>query len=354
MPIGRVQYLHFRLGKIVTSINLTSAAQPPSSSIFVTATTVQPNAQQSATQKLAAPITPIAILTLFTGLFAVSFAPIFIRFGETELGANATVFNRLLIFALCFGTSKLITQRLISPTDRAKTISPTRQDWFLLGTIGLVSVISLVLWAIALEHTSVAKCMLLNNLTPIFTSLGSWLWLGKRFDKRFLLGLTIALAGAIFLGFEDLTGAAGFLLGDSYAIASAVFLGGYFLMVEQLRSRFSATTILLWRCILGSLLILPIVLITEAQVFPTTLTAWLAVIGLGLISEGLGQRLLADSMDKFSSSFVSLFLLLEPIVSAILAWIIFMEGLSAITWVSFGVILSGIYLAQSSQATAHS
>ncbi len=116
------------------------------------------------------------------------------------------------------------------------------------------------------------------------------------------------------------------MLGDLYAVLSAVFLGAYFLMVEQLRTQFSATTILLWRCVIGSAVLLPVVLLTEGQLFPETKVAILAVLGLGLISEGLGQRLLADCMDKFSSSFIALFLLLEPIVSALLAWLIFTEA----------------------------
>ena len=195
--------------------------------------------------------------------------------------------------------------------------------------------------------------MLLNNLTPIFTSLGSWLILGKRFDRKFLLGMFIALSGAIALGLEDLRSTDGLLIGDLLAVLSAVFLGTYFLMVEQLRQRFSATTILLWRCGIGSAALIPLVFLTEGQLLPTTRTAILAVLGLGLISEGLGQRLLADCMDKLSSSFVALFLLLEPIVSAILAWIIFVEKFSPITWVGFAVVLTGIYLAQSSQTAIH-
>ena len=292
----------------------------------------------------------VAILTLCIALLSVSFAPIFIRFSETELGANATVFNRLFIFVLVFGLGRFISQRLSPVTETAEPASPTLQQWILLGSVGLISIISLVLWAISLEYTTVAKCMLLNNLTPIFTSLGGWLFLGHRFDKRFLLGMAIALTGAIALGLEDLGGAEGSLFGDLLAVLSAVFLGTYFLVVEQLRNRFSATTILLWRCVTGSFLLIPVILLTQEPMFPTTLTAVLGVVGLGIISEGFGQRLLADTMDKLSSSFVSLFLLLEPIVSAILAWMIFTENLSSVTWVGFAVVLTGIYLAQSSSA----
>ena len=296
-------------------------------------------------------------LTLCLALVSVSFAPIFIRFSETDLGANGTVFNRLLIFALVFGTGRIISQRLTataSSSEEVKGQDPlTWKHWLLLLAVGLSSITTLGLWAISLEYTSVAKSMLLNNLTPVFTSLGAWLCLGKRFDEKFLLGMSIALTGALALGLEDLQGSEEHLVGDIYALLSAVFLGIYFLIVEQLRHRFSATTILLWRCTIGSLLLLPIVLMREGQLFPTSLSCWLAVIGLGLISEGLGQRLIADCMEQLSSSFIALFLLLEPIISAMLAWLIWSEGLSSTTWIGFAVILTGIYLAQSSSAAVH-
>ncbi len=291
---------------------------------------------------------PWAIATLCLALLAVSCAPIFIRFSETELGANATVWNRFLVFVLCFGTGRLFSR--LTPPDQAAPDNPpiTRSQWLALVGVGTISTISLVLWALSLQYTTVAKSMLLNNLTPIFTSLGGWLLWRQRFDRRFLIGMGIALTGAIALGLEDLTGTDGLLLGDLYALLSAVFLGLYFLLVEYLRQRFGATTILLWRGAIGVVLLLPVVLLTEGQLFPTTVTAGLAVVGLGLISEGLGQRLLADAMEQFSARFISLFLLLEPIISALLAWAIFQEQLSPLTGLGFAVVLTGVYLAQSS------
>ncbi|MGF1603564.1 MAG: DMT family transporter [Thermosynechococcaceae cyanobacterium] len=294
----------------------------------------------------------LPMATLCVALLAVSFAPIFIRLSETELGANGTVFNRLLIFAVVFGIGKLIAQWRQSAKEPTNEEPITTQQWILLVSVGLISITSLGLWALSLQYTSVAKCMLLSNLTPIFTSLGAWCCFGKRFDSRFLAGMAVALSGALFLGLSDLSSGDGLLLGDIYALLSAVFLGIYFLLVEQLRQRFSATTILLWRCIIGSAFLLPIVLATEGQVFPTTRIAILAVFGLGLISEGLGQRLLADAMDQFSASFVSLFLLLEPIISAILAWFIFVEHFGRTTWIGFAIVLTGLYFAQTSQSAA--
>ena len=295
----------------------------------------------------------IAFATLVIALISISFAPIFIRISEIELGANGTVFNRLCIFFMVFGLAQTIRRRFYAPEDISIESPLNAKHWLFLLLVGLVSITSLGLWAISLEYTSVANSMLLNNMTPIFTSIGAWLCFGKCFDTKFMLGMSLALSGAIFLGLQDLQGTNGHLIGDFYALLSAVFLGIYFLIVEQLRSRFSATTILLWRCGIGSILLVPFVLLTEGQLFPTAWQTWLAVIGLGIISEGLGQRLLADCLDKFSSSFIAMFLLLEPIVSAMLAWVIFAEALNSTTWLGFVIILTGIYLAQSSHAAVH-
>ena len=296
-------------------------------------------------------------LKLFLALLSVSCAPIFIRFSETDLGANGTVLNRLLIFTLFFGTGRLISHNGIARISKTETVKPTTpltwQHWGLLLVVGISSTTTLGLRAISLEYTTVAKSILLNNLTPVFTTLGAWLFFGKHFDYKFLLGMSIALTGAVVLGLADLGGGSEYLLGDMCALLSAVFLGIYFLIVEQLRNRFSATTILLYRCIIGSVFLTPFVWFMEGQLFPTTMVGWLAVIGLGLISEGLGQRLLADCMKQLSSSFIALFLLLGPIIGAMLAWLIFAEGLNSTTWLAFTVILSGIYLAQSSSATIH-
>lgn len=295
----------------------------------------------------------IPFLTLVIALISISFAPIFIRISETELSANSTVFNRLFIFFTVFGLAQTIRQRFYFSENTSTKSSLTIKHWFLLLLVGISSVASLGLWAISLQYTSVANCMLLNNMTPIFTSVIAWLLFKKHFDSKFIIGMILALSGAIFLGLGDLQGTNSHLIGDFYALLSAVFLGIYFLIVEQLRNQFSATTILLWRCGIGSVLLVPFVLLTGEKLFPNTWETWLAVIGLGLISEGLGQRLLADCLDKFSSSFIAMFLLLEPIVSAMFAWVIFAEGLTSITGVGFAIILTGIYLAQSSDSAVH-
>ncbi|WP_377475229.1 MAG: DMT family transporter [Microcoleus anatoxicus] len=293
-----------------------------------------------------------AIVSLSAALLAVSFAAIFIRLSEGEISANATVFNRLwiatLVFAVWNGVGE--ARRRISDAEPQGRSNYTIRDLMLLIAVGIVSSASLGFWAWSLTRTNVANSTVLRNLTPLFTTLGGWLLLGRRFDRRFLIGMAVALAGAIAIGFDDLQTAGENFTGDLAALLSAMFYAGNLLIAEHLRTKFPATTILMWRCFIGSLLILPLVLLAGDRIFPYSWQGWLAVIALAVICQAFGQGLLIHSLGRLSSGFVALFLLLEPVITAILAWILFTENLSLFNWLAFFVVLAGIYIAKSSDS----
>ncbi|NEO17744.1 MULTISPECIES: DMT family transporter [unclassified Moorena] len=186
----------------------------------------------------------------------------------------------------------------------------------------------------------------IGSITPFFATIGGWLVFKQRFDRRFLIGLVLALLGATTIQIEDLLKSSNNFIGDTAALASSVFYAVNFLLLEQLRTKFSVEGILIWRCALGTLFMIPVVLIFSDQIFPISWSVWLAVISLAVVSEAVGHGLVVYSLKNFSSGFVSLVLLLDPIVGAILAWILFSESLSILNILAFAVIIEGIYLAK--------
>jgi drug/metabolite transporter (DMT)-like permease len=317
-----------------------------------------------------------ALVSLFIALVALSFAAIFIRLSELEISSNATIFNRLWIATLFFGLwnsikqiqtedSKNLSSSLFNlnrryfnfsrDTAQQSSIgynSPAQQDLGLLILMGVASSISIILWSWSLTQTSVANSTVLRNLTPVFTTLWGWLLLKQSFDIRFLAGMTIAFVGAIAIGINDFSVSIEQIIGDGAALLAAMFYSIYLLTIEQLRSRFSTATILLWRCALGTVITLPITLLTDQQIFPHTFSGWIAVIFLALICQVLGQGLLAQSLNQLSSSFVATTLLLEPAISAFIAWLLFFEKLTFLNWIAFFVVLAGVYLAKPRQLVA--
>jgi drug/metabolite transporter (DMT)-like permease len=86
--------------------------------------------------------------------------------------------------------------------------------------------------------------------------------------------------------------------------------------------------------------------------FPNSWQTWLAVICLAVLCQIIGQGLLIHNLKQFSSAFVTLLMLTEPLLTALFAFIIFAEKLSPLNWVAFIVVLIGIYIAKLSISSA--
>ena len=107
----------------------------------------------------------------------------------------------------------------------------------------------------------------------------------------------------------------------------------------------------MWSSLTGAILTLPILIVTGEKLFPYSWNGWLAVICLAVICQALGQVLVAYSLNNLSSGFVALFLILDPVLTAIEAWVIFSEKLILLDWIAFLLVLLGIYLALSSKSS---
>jgi drug/metabolite transporter (DMT)-like permease len=291
--------------------------------------------------------------SLFLAVFALSFAAIFIKLSERELSPVATIFNRFWIATLILGLWNGFKAFGNKQPDELSVQKQhyTTGDLVLLVLMSCFFVGTLLTWALSLTQTSVANSNLLHNITPLFTAFFGWLFLSQYFEGKFLIGMVLAIVGSISIGLGDLQVAANNFTGDSIAVLSAIFSAGNLLTVEKLRAKFSATTILLWCSFLGCLLTFPLVLLAEDKLFPSSWSGWLAVICQAVVCQVLGQVLQAHNLKKFSSSFVALFLLLDPIITAVLAWIVFSEKLNLLNSLGLFVVLIGIYVAKSSQGT---
>ncbi|WP_299415653.1 DMT family transporter [Acaryochloris sp. IP29b_bin.148] len=300
-----------------------------------------------------APVVPFVALIAAVGIL--SFSAIFTRLSEQELSASATIFNRFWIASLALGMWSgfhQFRQPSLEPTRPSPPLQGRDLLWFL--CLGILIYGRAGSWAWSLTQTSVANSNLLHNMTPLFATLGGWLFLGHRFNRQFLMGMGLALTGVLAIGIGDFQVGTSSLVGDGAALLSAVFYAANFLVIERLRVKFSTSTIMLASCMVTGLLTLPIVLLGGNQLFPTSTTVWLAVIALGVISQGLGQGLLAYCLKQFTSGFVSVFMLLEPLITAILAWKIFSEQLNLLNWIAFFVVLMGLYLATISKGASKS
>lgn len=300
--------------------------------------------------------TAIAFTILSVATVALAFSPIFTRLSEAEISPSATIFNRLWIATIVLGCWQEANGL---PQNEAKSRSPSvsiysyqHQGLLLLASIAATT--SALCWAWSLTQTSVASSTVIRSLTPLFVSFGGWLLLKQRFDRQFVLGMLLAIAGGVTIGWDDWQLGTENLLGDEVALLSAALHGLNLLIVGYLRDELKTSTILLWRCAIGSAILFPLAWISQKSIFPVSVFGWLMVIALAIVCQTFGQGLLVYSLKQFSSSFVSVFVLLKPVVTALLAWVIFDESLSLINAMAFVVVLGGIYVAKSSSSAVTS
>jgi drug/metabolite transporter (DMT)-like permease len=314
-------------------------------------------------QKIPAKPVLVSLAALLFAQIPISLAPALTKLSEHEIGPTAVAFHRSWIAAVVFA---LLSARESFHTRQTEVSIPettagqskiheakpsmTKKEVILLSVTGTAATASLLLWTWSLSETGVANVALLSNLNPIFVGVAGYFLFGQRFDRRFISGLILALAGAAFFELSEAQFSVDQLQGDALAFISAGFIATYLILIEKLQGRFSTATIMMWRCGVTTTFLLPLLPFIETRLLPQTQNGWLLIIFQALFCQVVGQGLLAYSLGQLSSGVVAITLLLEPIIASIFAWFIFGEKITLAGWVCFVVVLGGVYLAQSSEA----
>ena len=280
-----------------------------------------------------------ALPVLLLGAVLISFSGIFVRL--SELGPTATAFHRLFLALPIFWLWMAIEAR-----GNPQALPRRLSDWALLALCGLMFAGDLVFWHWSLRMTSIANSTLLGNSAPIFVTLAGWLLLGQRFSLVFLLGLALAIAGAIVVvGISFDHGQRPFF-GDLMAVVVGGFYGAYIMLVGRLRGRFSTATVLGIGGIATCVTLLAIAIASGESLTPHSLHGWLVLFGLAWLMQVAASSAIAWSLAHLPAAFGSVALLVNPVAAAIFAWAVLGEQISPLQAAGGGIVLAGIALAR--------
>lgn len=281
----------------------------------------------------------LALIALFAGAACIGFSPIFVRL--SELGPIVTGFYRVAL-AVPFLAIWLTVERRSTP---ASTASIWRSPWGLVLS-GLTFAADIAFWHLSITLTTVANATLLANYTPIFVTLGSYFIFGERFRPSFFLGLVLALSGAALLMGESLSIGSSNIWGDLVGIVTAFFYGSYLLVVSRLRNTYSTVTIMVWSAVITALILLPIAALAGESLVPMTLYGWAIMLGVAWVSHVAGSSLITYSLAHLPVAFSSIGLLLQPVVAAVMAWLLLAEPLGLLQGLGGAVVLAGVIIAR--------
>jgi len=276
----------------------------------------------------------LAYLALGIGVLALSFSAMFVRWANAP--GPVTAFYRMLF-------SVLILFPFFLTRIKKNTSVTSSVVWFPL-LAGAFTAFDLALWTSSLSYTTAANATLLGNTAPLWVALGAWLILKQKLSSAFWRGLTITLAGAGLILGTDFILHPRFGIGDVMAIFTGFFYGGYFLFTEKSRIHFD-TVMHIWLVGVGasiSLFIINLVLQNPLAGFDKN--TWLIFIATAFVSQLVGYMALAYALGHLPASIVAPTMVLQPVVTALLA--IPLLGEIPGVWQGIGgsIALIGIYI----------
>lgn len=274
-----------------------------------------------------------AVAALLTGAACIGTSALWVK--VSEAGPVSTAFWRVFL------ALPLLWVWALAERDRPPR-AVLAADRRLMIWAGLFFAGDLAVWHWSIVLTSVANATLLANVAPIFVTLAAWLLFRKMPSGRFLVGLATALAGmAVLIGGDFRLGGRQ-VLGDALGVVTAMFYAGYQLLVTRLRVSVSTARIMAWSGVITAVALLPLALASGERFFPLTGGGWGKLIGLALVSQVVGQSLIAYAMAHLPATFSSVGLLFQPVMAALFAWILLGETLGWIEIAGAVAVLIGI------------
>lgn len=294
----------------------------------------------------------IAYVSLAAAVVAVAWSAIFVRWAD--IPGSASAFYRVLI-AACV----LLPWRAAHTPAGARRLRPGRRAWLMAVAAGIFFALDLAFFNTAIMRGSAATTSLLGSNAPIFVGLGSWIVFRRRPHGWFWAGLVASMtgialmiwAGAAASGATSASSSLGGdppvrhdLVADFMAIAAAFCFAGYLLAVAEARDRMDTLTLNTIAMAVSTICLLPICLAIGAPLWNYPASTWIALLWLGIVSQVGAYLLIAYALGHLPATTVSVGLLAQAPLTALLAALLLGERLAPLQLAGGALVLAGIYM----------
>jgi drug/metabolite transporter (DMT)-like permease len=274
-------------------------------------------------------------LTLAVAVVFVSFGAILVRVASAP--ALAVSFYRVALASL------ILLPFATRDAGRSWPGLDPRRRLLLVGA-GLALALHFATWIASLSYTSVASSVLLVNTAPLFTLVLSQLFLGERAPAVVKAALPVALAGAALIAFGDWTGSPGSLLGNVLAVVGAVMVAAYQVIGRAQRAALPLNAYVLGVWATAALALAAMALGLGVPLGGYGRRTWLAFVALAVVPTIGGHGLVNKSLRSLPAPTVGLFLLGEPVLASLFAWMLFAEAPGPWTLAGGVAVLSALGL----------
>lgn len=228
------------------------------------------------------------------------------------------------------------------PGDAKRKMSPVGLG--LTALAGLFFALDLGFWNTSLAFTSAADSTLLGNISTLWVALGALLLFHEQLKRRFWSGMLLALVGAAVVVGRDAFEGATLGLGDLLAVGSSLFYASYMLCTQRARHYVSTLPFMWVSSAVATLFLLAYLLVVGAPLSGFSAQTYLALLSLGLVSHVLGWLSINYALGHLPASSTAVTLLLQPVITALVAVPLLSENLSFYQIGGGVLVLLGVYI----------
>jgi drug/metabolite transporter (DMT)-like permease len=270
---------------------------------------------------------------LFTAMLAVSTSPIIARYLD-DVPAVAISFWRMGFGALILWMISVVKkQSPLSSENRNKTI-----------IAGIFLGIHFALFFGAIKLTTIANATFLGTLAPLFTYFIEKFILKRRHRPVLLMGLGLAITGAMIIVGNQFDFSSDFTLGNLLAIACSLFLGMAFIISEDIRRTVGTISYSRTLFLTAAVTLLAIAFFTNSPLTGFSHNEYGGLLLLGIIPTLIGHGSMYFAVRYVSPTVVASTPMGEPILASVIAWFLFQEAIGYPTLIGGGCTLLGLFV----------
>ena len=284
----------------------------------------------------------LAYLSLILGVLFLSISPLFVRWADAP--GVVTSFYRMLIVTFLLGSLALIRPKSFSIRKSPAII------WLLPILGGIFSGIDHALWSTSIGNTFVANATLLNYIAPLWVSLVAILLLKEQYAWFFWPGMAAVLMGAwIVTGVEFNNFSSISFRGEGFAVLSSFFYAGYFIVSQRAQRHTRVVDFMLLSSAAAMVVLFIIILVSGISIFGYSRHTYLTFLIAGLSSQLGGYFSINYALRHIPATVVSSVLVLQPVITALLAIRTEGEMLSTLQIIGGLLVIGGVIVVKTAK-----
>lgn len=204
---------------------------------------------------------------------------------------------------------------------------------------GLALGLDVALFFSAIKLTTVVNATLIGAMQPVLVSVVAARFFGERIHRQNILWAGAALTGVCVVVLGSGGDANADRLGDLFAIGALISWSAYFVYSKRSKEHLTSTEFTFGTAVWSMIVNLPLAVAFGQDLSWPDWGSWFALGAVLVVAGFLGHSLMNWSLVRIPLWLGSMFTLLIPVTSSVLAWLFLDESLTAVQMLATVVVI---------------